>query len=200
MKFVLKLFVLILAINLNGVELIHTKEDVGSNGPSVAGDDGSYAVGGMDEIRWFDKNGELINSFIETGSLTPIWVSLENLIFISINWPSKKVFIKHLTDEPIEHEVSEWPTSFQIQNNNLSIIDLDRKVWLYSLNPSQLESSVANIIPSSAVVIPSDSSGPVQIILESSEDMVNWNSANPGTYGASTNERFFRIRAVQDTE
>ena len=37
-------------------------------------------------------------------------------------------------------------------------------------------------------------------ILESSEDMVNWNSANPGTYGASTNERFFRIRAVQDTE
>ena len=61
-------------------------------------------------------------------------------------------------------------------------------------------SSITNIIPSSAVVIPSDSSGPVQIILESSEDMVNWNSANPGTYGASTNERFFRIRAVQDTE
>ena len=61
-------------------------------------------------------------------------------------------------------------------------------------------SSFTNIIPSSAVVIPSDSSGPVQIILESSEDMVNWNSANPGTYGASTNERFFRIRAVQDTE
>lgn len=61
-------------------------------------------------------------------------------------------------------------------------------------------SSITNIIPSSAVVIPSDSSGPVQIILESSEDMVNWNSANPGTYGASTNERFFRIRAVQDTD
>ena len=61
-------------------------------------------------------------------------------------------------------------------------------------------SSFTNMIPSSAVVIPSDSSGPVQIILESSEDMVNWNSANPGTYGGSTNERFFRIRAVQDTE
>jgi hypothetical protein len=65
---------------------------------------------------------------------------------------------------------------------------------------SSNSSSITNIIPSSAVVIPSDSSGPVQIILESSEDMVNWNSANPGTYGASTNERFFRIRAVQDTE
>jgi hypothetical protein len=30
--------------------------------------------------------------------------------------------------------------------------------------------------------------------------LVNWNSSNPGTYGASTNERFFRIRAVQNTE
>ena len=56
-----------------------------------------------------------------------------------------------------------------------------------------------NSLPTNTVVIPSDSSGPVQIILESSEDMVNWNSANPGTYGASTNERFFRIRAVEDT-
>lgn len=65
---------------------------------------------------------------------------------------------------------------------------------------SSNSSSITNIIPSSAVVIPSDSSGPVQIILESSEDMVNWNSANPGTYGASTNERFFRIRAVQESE
>ena len=57
-----------------------------------------------------------------------------------------------------------------------------------------------NSLPTNTVVIPSDSSGPVEIILESSEDMVNWNSANPGTYGASTNERFFRVRAVEDTE
>jgi hypothetical protein len=64
---------------------------------------------------------------------------------------------------------------------------------------SSPDTSVSTI-PSNAVVIPSDSSGPVQIILESSEDLVNWNSSNPGTYGASTNERFFRIRAVQNTE
>ena len=66
--------------------------------------------------------------------------------------------------------------------------------------PNNTLNSTLSTIPSNAVVIPSDSSGPVQIILESSEDMVNWNSANPGTYGASTNERFFRIRAVQDTD
>ena len=77
-----------------------------------------------------------------------------------------------------------------LENQLTSILD--------GLNTS--DSSSAPNLPSNAVVIPSDSSGPVQIILESSEDMVNWNSANPGTYGASTNERFFRIRAVQDTD
>lgn len=48
----------------------------------------------------------------------------------------------------------------------------------------------------SAVVIPEDASGPVEIILESSTDLVNWTVANPGTYGSSTARRFFRVRAV----
>lgn len=48
----------------------------------------------------------------------------------------------------------------------------------------------------SAVVIPEDASGPVEIILESSTDLVNWTAANPGTYGSSTEKRFFRVRAV----
>jgi len=48
----------------------------------------------------------------------------------------------------------------------------------------------------SAVVIPEDASGPVEIVLESSTDLVNWTPANPGTYGSSTEKRFFRVRAV----
>ena len=50
-------------------------------------------------------------------------------------------------------------------------------------------------IPSTAVVIPSDSNGPVIIVLESSVDMVNWVPALPGTYGTSSTNRFFRVRA-----
>jgi len=57
-------------------------------------------------------------------------------------------------------------------------------------NPPQLS-------PSTAVVIPADSTGPVRIILESSPDLVNWNDALPGTYGSSTSNRFFRVRAVR---
>ena len=51
-------------------------------------------------------------------------------------------------------------------------------------------------LPSTAVVIPSQTTGPVNIILESSTDLVNWTPTSPGTFGGnnSTN-RFFRVRA-----
>lgn len=53
------------------------------------------------------------------------------------------------------------------------------------------------IQPGTGVVIPTDASGPVQIVLESSADLVNWTSATPGTYGTNTTNRFFRVRAVR---
>jgi len=56
--------------------------------------------------------------------------------------------------------------------------------------------STTTTIPTSAVVIPTDATGPVNVILESSTDLVTWTAANPGTYGASTTKRFFRVRAV----
>jgi hypothetical protein len=56
--------------------------------------------------------------------------------------------------------------------------------------------STTTTTPTSAVVIPTDATGPVNVILESSTDLVTWTQANPGTYGASTTKRFFRVRAV----
>lgn len=51
-------------------------------------------------------------------------------------------------------------------------------------------------VPSNAVVIPEDSAGSVEIIMESSIDLITWTAAMPGTYGQSTDKRFFRVRAV----
>jgi hypothetical protein len=51
--------------------------------------------------------------------------------------------------------------------------------------------------PSTAVVIPADATGPVNIVLESSPDLVNWTGTLPGTYGSSATNRFFRVRAVR---
>jgi len=49
---------------------------------------------------------------------------------------------------------------------------------------------------SNAVVIPADAAGPVNILLESSTDLVTWTAASPGTYGSSTVRRFFRVRGA----
>ncbi len=59
----------------------------------------------------------------------------------------------------------------------------------------ELTSPAAQLMPSTAVVIPADSGGPVNIILESSTDLINWTAALPGTYGTTTTNRFFRVKA-----
>jgi hypothetical protein len=56
---------------------------------------------------------------------------------------------------------------------------------------------ISNYVPADAIVIPASATGNVQIILESSPDLVNWTAASPGTYSASAGtNRFFRVRAV----
>ena len=55
----------------------------------------------------------------------------------------------------------------------------------------------ANIIPSAAVVVPSNATGDVDVLLEQSTDMITWTQCLPGTYNASTQKRFFRVRAVE---
>jgi hypothetical protein len=58
---------------------------------------------------------------------------------------------------------------------------------------------VSNYVPADAIVIPASATGNVQIILESSIDLVNWTAANPGTYSASSaTNRFFRVRGVSN--
>jgi hypothetical protein len=66
-----------------------------------------------------------------------------------------------------------------------------------TLSVSSPSGVVSNYIPADAIVIPASVNGNVQIILESSPDLVNWTAASPGTYGASAGtNRFFRVRAA----
>ena len=59
----------------------------------------------------------------------------------------------------------------------------------------EVKGPTEQLMPSTAVVIPADSGGPVNITLESSTDLITWTGALPGTYGTSTTNRFFRVRA-----
>lgn len=72
---------------------------------------------------------------------------------------------------------------------------LGLKVVSTRFNLGASDSAVSGV-PSNAVVIPEDAAGPVEIILESSTDLVTWNRAQPGSYMASDPSRFFRVRAV----
>ncbi len=65
-------------------------------------------------------------------------------------------------------------------------------VLTYEIVSTTPSTQIAN-----TVVIPEDSNGPVQIVLEQSTDLISWTAANPGTYGATTQKRFFRLRAVK---
>jgi hypothetical protein len=76
-----------------------------------------------------------------------------------------------------------------VVNNNSSI------AYAFTVSVSE-PGTEPQTVPSGTVVIPTDSVGPVRIILESSTDLVNWAEANPGTYAKDNPRRFFRVRAV----
>lgn len=57
--------------------------------------------------------------------------------------------------------------------------------------------TTTNMVPANAVVIPEDAGGQYQVILESSTDLITWTPALPGSYGGSTQKRFFRTRIVK---
>lgn len=68
------------------------------------------------------------------------------------------------------------------------------QLFLCTIQTTPATSSLS-FTPSSSVVIPNDGGGPVTIILESSTDLISWTAANPGTYGTTSSNRFFRVRA-----
>lgn len=99
-------------------------------------------------------------------------------------------------------------SSFSYKDTELSaalpIVAGPAKISLFASTASagcfctiEITSPAAQLMPSTGVVVPADSGGPVSIILESSVDLVNWTAALPGTYGTSTTNRFFRVRAVR---
>ena len=65
----------------------------------------------------------------------------------------------------------------------------------FSLCTIELSNPGETFVPSNAGVIPADSGGPVNIILESSSNLINWYPSLPGTYGANYTNRFFRVKA-----
>jgi hypothetical protein len=69
-------------------------------------------------------------------------------------------------------------------------------VYYFAFQKTTTSSSTAPI-SSTSVVIPTTSSGDVDVKMEQSADNVTWTECLPGTYNSSTVKRFFRLRAVE---
>jgi len=72
-------------------------------------------------------------------------------------------------------------------------------LWRYEIHNynSDNEATSSPLVSSTSVVVPSNAIGDVDVLLEQSNDMITWTQCLPGTYNASTQKRFFRVRAVE---
>jgi hypothetical protein len=72
-------------------------------------------------------------------------------------------------------------------------------LWRYEINDYGSDSTFGGspLVSTASVVVPSNAVGDVDVLLEQSNDMITWTQCLPGTYNASTQKRFFRVRAVE---
>ena len=86
-----------------------------------------------------------------------------------------------------------------IEKYNNWIPDGSRILYRFEMTDRAGSSSVqsSSIVPSASIVVPSNAVGDVDVLLEQSNDMITWTQCLPGTYNASTQKRFFRVRAVE---
>jgi hypothetical protein len=117
--------------------------------------------------------------------------------------PHKKAYIK------MDCEAEEYPFSLTLHAEEIPktlptfLGPLDVQLWANTSSESKAyavlkitEPSQSEIIPKNTVVIPADASGPVEIILESSEDLITWTPSDAGAYGKGRAKRFFRVRSL----
>lgn len=90
--------------------------------------------------------------------------------------------------------IIQGPATLQIRTTNIRSPSSQNDI---SVAVIELTRETPLVQASNTVVIPADSAGPVEIILESSSDLVTWTGAVPGTYGTATTKRFFRLRAAR---
>jgi hypothetical protein len=70
-------------------------------------------------------------------------------------------------------------------------------VFIFDIQETSSSQATSASISSASVVVPSNAVGDVDVLLEQSTDMITWTQCLPGTYNASTQKRFFRVRAVE---
>ena len=71
--------------------------------------------------------------------------------------------------------------------------------FLFEIKDISFQSGASTLdqVSSTSVVVPSAADANVDVLLEQSSDLITWTQCLPGTYQASTEKRFFRVRAIE---
>lgn len=156
----------------------------------------------------------LVDSSGETEQFGDDWISIPEGYIVTVkNWVIKSTSSSEpstirIHGESVEgagdFEISiseDFPSSFELRFVGPGEVRCQAGGFAGSFAIANLEiekigSDIATT-PQNSVVVPSDVEGEVEIILEASEDLVNWVRVDPGFYGSTTENRFFRVRAEQ---
>ena len=113
--------------------------------------------------------------------------------------PSGKTFIGPCNVYISLIGVGRWQVSTTVNVDTDTGYNANTTLWRYEISNYYSDSltSTSPLISSTAVVVPSNATGDVDVLLEQSTDMITWTQCLPGTYNASTQKRFFRVRAVE---
>jgi hypothetical protein len=85
----------------------------------------------------------------------------------------------------------------QSLSSSMTPFPVTEAVFIFDIQETSSSQATSASISSASVVVPSNAVGDVDVLLEQSNDMITWTQCLPGTYNASTQKRFFRVRAVE---
>jgi hypothetical protein len=152
---------------------------VSTNGPV------NYALTTNQIVRIISLTGDALQ--IGTNNQTPfIWLYHSSGVVIASQSPGTYTGLTNIT----------LTSSYATTVNGVTTVVSTPGLLSFAITTPSTSLVVSNYVPADAIVIPASATGNVQIILESSPDLVNWTAAEPGIYGASSaTNRFFRVRA-----
>jgi hypothetical protein len=177
------------------------------------GVDGSAAIitSSSETIYWYSSNGALQSTISVTSEVgLPgdygydfLLVSNDYIFVYDENWASpdqSRLIIFSLSNNELSSEVILGSTpedNLNLPSSNFIPVVKGTTLTMYRIPnlSGGSPSSSLSMVPNNSVVIPSSYQGNVEIMLETSNDLVEWTQALPGTYNPATSPRFFRVRA-----
>lgn len=116
---------------------------------------------------------------------------------LSIWWGSSSALGSLVWNGPIRGPLTIEYGLLPTLSSSMTPFPVTDAVFIFDIKETSSAEGSSSSISTSSVVVPSNATGDVDVLLEQSTDLITWTQCLPGTYNASTQKRFFRVRAVE---